>query len=85
MSCHEKEGEQEDAYTERQGIIDNPIPTSLFICYAAVLFFFVATGGCNFRTNTNTCKCLQVVLLKSKDVEMRLSMISCIFPFFFMT
>ena len=29
MSLHEKEGEQEDAYTETE-VIDNPIPTSLF-------------------------------------------------------
>ena len=30
MSLHEKEGEQEDAYTET-GSLDNPIPTSLFL------------------------------------------------------
>ena len=29
MSIHEKEVEQEDAYTET-GVIDNSIPTSLF-------------------------------------------------------
>ena len=33
MSVHEKEGEQED----------NLIPTSLFMCYSAVLLF--GTGG----------------------------------------
>ena len=42
MSGHEREGEQEDAYTETGIIIDNPIPTSL-LCYAAVLLF-VDTG-----------------------------------------
>ena len=26
---------------QRQEIIDNPIPTSLFMCYAAVLLFVV--------------------------------------------
>ena len=46
-SRHEKEGEQEDTYIHRQEIIDNPIPTSLFMCYAAVLLF-VGTGD-NFR------------------------------------
>ena len=33
----------------RQEIIDNPIPTSLFMCYAAVLLF-VGTGNAILRT-----------------------------------
>ena len=33
----------------RQEIIDNPIPTSLFMCYAAVLLF-VGTGDAILRT-----------------------------------
>ena len=40
----------------RQEMIDNPIPTSLFMCDAAVLLF-VGTGGCNFK---NTCKCVAI-------------------------
>ena len=36
----------------RQEIIDNPTPTSLFICYSAVLLF-VGTG-CNLRNNMYT-------------------------------
>ena len=39
----------------RQDIIDNPIPTSLFMCYAAVLLFVGSYWGCNFK---NTCKCV---------------------------
>ena len=38
----------------RQEIIDNPIPTSLLMCYAAVLFF-CGYWECNFK---NTCKSL---------------------------
>ena len=30
MSSHEKEREQEDAFTQTQTLINNPIPTSLF-------------------------------------------------------
>ena len=68
----------------RQEIIDNPIPTSLLMCYAAVPLFVVL--GCNFK---NTCKCVATPL-KNKDVGIGLSMISCLglgiflFPFFFM-
>ena len=36
---------------QRQEIIDNPIPTSLFMCYAAVLF--VGTGDAILRTLVN--------------------------------
>ena len=36
----------------RQEIIDNPIPTSLFMCYAAVLLF-VGTGDAILRTLVN--------------------------------
>ena len=36
----------------RQEIIDNPIPTSLFMYYAAVLLF-VGTGGAILRTLVN--------------------------------
>ena len=66
----------------RQEIIDNPIPTSLFMCYAAVLLF-VGTG------DATLVKCVATPL-KNKDVGIGLSMISCLglgiflFPFFFM-
>ena len=69
----------------RQEIIDNPIPTSLFMCYAAVLLF-VGTGDAILRT---LVKCVATPL-KNKDVGIGLSMISCfglgifLFPFFFM-
>ena len=43
MSHHEKEGNKKMPIP-RQEIIDNPIPTSLFMCYAAVLLC-VGTGG----------------------------------------
>ena len=39
----------------RQEIIDNPIPTSMFMYYAAVLVFVGIYWGCNFK---NTCKCV---------------------------
>ena len=51
MSLHEKEGEQRMP-RPRQEIIDNPIPTSLFMCYAAVLLF-VGTGDAMLRTLVN--------------------------------
>ena len=35
----------------RQEIIDNPIPTSLFMCYAAVLLF--VSGDAILRTLVN--------------------------------
>ena len=60
----------------RQEIIDNPIPKSLFMCYAAVLLF-VGTGDAILRT----------LVYK---LGIGLSMISCLglgiylFPFFFM-
>ena len=38
----------------RQEIIDNPIPTSLFMCYAAVLLF-VGTGDAILRTLLKMC------------------------------
>ena len=69
----------------RQEIIDNPIPTSLFMCYAAILLFG-SYWGCNFK---NTCKFVATPL-NNKDVGIGLSMISCLglgiflFPFFFM-
>ena len=68
----------------RQEIIDNPISTSLFMCYAAVLLF-VGTGDAILRTLVNVC-----TPLKNKDVGIGLSMISCLgqgiflFPFFSM-
>ena len=37
---------------QRQAIIDNPIPTSLFMCYTAVLLF-VGTGDAILRTLVN--------------------------------
>ena len=40
----------------RQEIIDNPIPTSLFMCYAAVLLF-VGTGDVILRTSNADFKC----------------------------
>ena len=36
----------------RQEIVDNPIPTSLFTCYAAVLLF-AGTGDAILRTLVN--------------------------------
>ena len=51
----------------RQEIIDNPIPTSLFMCSAAVLLF-VSTGDAILR-------CVATPL-KNKDVGIGLSMIS---------
>ena len=36
----------------RQEIIDNPIPTSLFMCYVAVVLF-VGTRDAILRTPTN--------------------------------
>ena len=71
----------------RQEILDNPIPTSLFMCYAAMLCSVVCGyWGYNFK---NTCKCVATPL-KNKDVGIGLSRISCLglgiflFPFFFM-
>ena len=51
MSVHEKEGNKKMPRL-RQEIIDNPIPTSLFMCYAAVLLF-VGTGDAILRTLVN--------------------------------
>ena len=45
----------------RQEIIDNPIPTSLFMCYAAVLLF--VGWGCNFK---NTCKCVAIYTIEKQ-------------------
>ena len=67
----------------RQEIIDNPIPTSLFMCYAPVLLF-VDTGDAILRTLVN------VYPIEKKRCRIGLSMISCLglgiflFPFFFM-
>ena len=38
----------------RQETIDNPIPTSLFMCYVAVLLFV----GIYWGYFKNTCKCV---------------------------
>ena len=46
MSHHEKEGNKKMPIP-RQEIIDNPIPTSLFMYYAAVVCRY---WGCNLRT-----------------------------------
>ena len=43
----------------RQEIIDNPIPTSLFMCYVAVMLFVGIILRCNLKTNRNTCKCVK--------------------------
>ena len=52
----------------RQEILDNPIPTSLFMCYAAMLCSVVCGyWGCNFK---NTCKCVATPL-KNKDVGIK--------------
>ena len=53
MSCHfmKKKGNKKMP-RPRQEIIDNPIPTSLFMCYAAVLLF-VGTGDAILRTLVN--------------------------------
>ena len=53
----------------RQEIIDNPIPTSLFMRYAAVLLF-VGTWGCNLRTLVNMYTigcCLWVLGMQFKN------------------
>ena len=61
----------------KQEIIDNPIPTSLFMCYT----------GVQFEDKSEHLYCTG----NFKDVGMGLSMISCLgigiffFPFFFMT
>ena len=79
MALHQKEGEQVE-------IIDNPIPTSLFMRYAAVVLF-VGTGDAILRTLVNV---YIATPLKNKDVGIGLSMISCLslgiylFPFFLM-
>ena len=64
MSHHEKEGNKKMPIP-RQEIIDNPIPTSLFMYYAAVLLCG-RYWGCNFRTHRNTCKCVPIILLGTK-------------------
>ena len=56
----------------RQEIIDNPIPTSLFMCYAAVLLF-VGTRDAILRTLVNV-----YTPLENKDAGIGLSMISCL-------
>ena len=55
MSVHEKEGKKKENKKmprPRQEIIDNPIPTSLFMRYAAVLLF-VGTGDAILRRLVN--------------------------------
>ena len=37
----------------RQEIIDNPIPTSLFMCWYAAVLLFVGTGDAILRTLVN--------------------------------
>ena len=70
----------------RQEVIDNPIPTSLFISDNYV----VVCGYTSGAIWGQKLKCLQDLLLKKKDVGMGLSMTSCLgigiflFPFFFM-
>ena len=61
MSHHEKEGNKKMPIP-RQEIIDNPIPTSLFMYYAAVLL----CAGIYLRIHRNTCKCVQIILLGTK-------------------
>ena len=65
MSHHEKEGNKKMPIP-RQKIIDNPIPTSLIMYYAAVLLCVYRYWGCNLKTNRNTCKCVQIILLRTK-------------------
>ena len=65
MLHHEKEGNKKMPIP-RQEIIDNPIPTSLFmyiLCSCSVVFRY---WGCNFRTYRNTCKCVQIIVLGTK-------------------
>ena len=70
----------------RQEVIDNPIPTSLFISDNYVVV-------CGYTGDTiwgQKLRCVHDILLKNKDVGMGLSMTSCLgigmflFPFFFM-
>ena len=70
----------------RQEVIDNPIPTSLFISKN----FVVVCGYTGDVIWGQKLKCIQDLLSKNKDVGMGLSMTSCfgigifLFPFFFM-
>ena len=70
----------------RQEVIDNPIPTPLFISDNYVVVYGY-TGDAIWGQKL---KCVQDLLLKNKDVGMGLSMTSCLsigmflFPFFFM-
>ena len=60
MSHHEKEGGQEDAYTETGDHFDNPIP----ICLCAMQLFccvWVLRVQFEDKNNRNTCKCVQVI------------------------
>ena len=65
MPCHEKEREQEDAYTKTESH-SNPIPTSLFVCYEWIR---------QRKEHILTSKCLPKVccgLERNKDVGMGL-------------
>ena len=67
----------------RPEVIDNPIPTSLFISDNYVVV-------CGYTGDAKKLKCVQDLLLINKDVGMGLSMTSglgigmFLFPFFFM-
>ena len=75
MSHHEKE-ENKKMPIPRQEIIDNPIPTSLFMYYAAVLLC-VGTGGA-ILGQIGTLVNVNDNFIGNKDVGMGLSMISCL-------
>ena len=62
-----KKGNKKMPFQDRKSLIT----PSLHLCLCAIL-------GCNLRTNQNTCKCVQLILMKNKDVGMGLSMISCL-------
>ena len=70
----------------RQEVIDNPIPTSLFISDNYV----VVCGYTGDAIWGQKLKCVQDLSFKNKDVGMGLSTTSCLsigmllFPFFFM-
>ena len=72
MSHHEKEGNKKMPIP-RQEIIDNPIPTSLFMYYAAVLLCVGTWGAILGHIGMCTDN-----FIENKDVGMGLSMISCL-------
>ena len=67
----------------RQEVIDNPIPTSLFIDNYVVVYGYTSDGIWGQKL-----KCVQDLLFKNKDVGMGLSMTSSLgiflFPLYFM-